>query len=443
MKTYTVIFALILGTIQGYSQEVNSYSLQQAQEYAVQNSYNSKTAQMDVEKARRRVKEITAVGLPQVDGNLSYQNYLKLPVTVIPADFVGGPAGSFETVSFGTEHSMTADITANQLIFDGSYIVGLRAAKTYVELSRNNQVKSEIDIRNQVAQAYYMVLAAEENAEILVENATRVEQIYNETKALYESGFVEEQDADQLKLNKMNIENSIANAKRQVVIARNLLKFQMGIPIADSLSLSDNIETLVASSNQPAFLMQEFDLNRHIEYKIMETRIRAGELTLRNEKAAYLPKLSGFFTHQQQAPSNEFNYLSDAVWYPSTFWGINLRVPIFSSFMRHNKVQQAKIDLDIAKVQQTQVEESLRMEVENARSNYAYALDSYETAKENLALAESIKNKTTIKYKEGLASSLELAQTETQYLTAQGNFIQSLLNLLNGKSQLDKALNNY
>ena len=287
MRSYLIIFALLFGSLNSQSQTPVSFSLKEAQEYAVQNSYSSQVALMDVEKSKKRVKEITAIGLPQVDGSVAYQNFIKLPVTVIPAEFSGGPPGEFQAVTFGTDQNMTADITGRQLIFDGSYIVGLQAAKTYLELSKNNQAKNDVEIKNQVAQAYYVALAAEKNASILTENAKRVNQIYKETKALYESGFLEEQDADQIKLNKMNLESSIKNANRQVKIAANMLKFQMGIPIADSILLSDKIETLVDSSNSPSYVIKEFDLNNHIDFRIAQTNVKAGELTLKNDEGSH------------------------------------------------------------------------------------------------------------------------------------------------------------
>jgi outer membrane protein TolC len=443
MRSYITIVVLLFCSLYINAQEVAQFSLKEAQDYAVKNSYNTRIAQEDVVKSKKRVNEITAIGLPQVKGSVAYQNFLKLPVTVVPADFFGGDPGSFQAVTFGTDHNMTADVTANQLIFDGSYIVGLQAARTYLELSKNNLVKNEIEIRQQVAQAYHMVLAAEKNEEILKKNLETVNTIHKETKALFENGFLEEQDADQVLLNKMNLQTSINNAQRQVKIAYNLLKFQMGMPIENEIALTEDIEGMVNSKSDAAHLDTAFTMENHIDYKIVMTNVRASELSLKNERSAYLPKLKGFFTHQQQSPSNEFNYFSDAEWFPSNFWGINLEVPIFSSLMKHNKIQQAKIDLDIANIQRIQMEENLRLQVDNARSNFAYALDNYHTAEENLSLAQRIKDKTNTKYKEGLSSSLELAQAENQYLTAQGNYIQSLLNVLNGKTELDKALNNY
>ena len=449
MKVESLLIITFLAITATHAQDDRSFSLKEAQEYAVINSYSAQTAQMDVEKSKKRVNEITAIGLPQVDANLSYQNYLRLPVTVIPADAfaVPGqpapPAGELIPVTFGTDHNVTADITANQLIFDGSYIVGLQAAKTYVELAKNNQVKSEIEIKTAVAAAYYNVLAASRNFEILEENLEKLETIYKETKAYYETGFLEEQDVEQIELTRMTLKSSIENARRQVKITNNLLKFQMGIPIAETITLTDKVDDLLAEGKNQEFLNTSFDVTNHIDYKIIATGIRANELTLKNEKYSYLPKLNGFVTHQQQSPSNDFNYFGDATWYPSTFWGLNLQVPIFSSFMRHNKVQQAKIELDKSQIQKTQMEDNLKMNVDNARSNYAYNLDNLNLAKENLELARRIVRKTTTKYKEGLSSSLDLAQTENQFLESQANYIRSLLNLLQSKIELDKALNNY
>lgn len=438
----TLIVALIIGSYQVKAQQ--AFSLKEAQDYALTNSYMAKDADMEITKAQKKKNETTAIGLPQINGSVSYQNYLEAPVQLVPAEFFGGDEGEFQEVQFVTDQSARAGITANQLIFDGSYIVALQASKTFLEISKNSKIKTEIEIKDAITQAYGMVLVAERNEKILAENKKNLEQTLFETGELYKNGFAEEQDVDQLKLLVANIANQYNNAKRQVDIAYNLLKFQMGIDITNDITLTEELDNLIGFSGDASILSKQFDYTTHIDYRIMENQERADVLLLRNEKMAYAPRLSAFYTYEQNSFANEFNFLgSDAQWFPSSYFGVSLNVPIFSSLSRHNRVQQAKIDLNQTRLQKIQVEQSLKMQAETAKSDYSFALDQYKTEKENLDLALRIKTKTEIKYNEGLSSSLELTQAQNQYLQTQGNYINSIFQLISAKSKLDKALNNY
>ncbi len=441
LKT-TLIAALLLCGIQLNAQQ--AFSLKEAQEYALINSYMAKDADMEVTKAKKKVNETTAIGLPQINGSVNYQNYLEIPVQLIDAAAFGGTPGTFEEVSFAVDQSIRAGVTADQIIFDGSYIVALQASKTFLDISRNSKIKTEIEIKDAITQAYGMVLVAERNEKIMEENKTNLEKTLFETSELFKNGFAEEQDVDQLKLLVANIANQYNNAKRQVDIAYNLLKFQMGIDIANDITLTEELDKMIGFSGDATVLDKQFDHTTHIDYRIMENQERSNVLLLRNEKMAYAPRLSAFITYEQNSFANDFNFFgSDAQWFPSSYFGLNLSVPIFSSLSRHNKVQQAKIDLDQTRLQKIQVEQSLKMEAETAKSDYAFALDQYNTQQENLALALRIKTKTEIKYNEGLSTSLELTQAQNQYLETQGNYINSIFQLITAKSKLDKALNNY
>ena len=443
MKTLLITALFLWVSVSSQAQGTKQFTLKQAQDYAIQNNYNVKNADLDLQNARKKVKETTAIGLPQVGGSLGYQNFVKQPVQLIPAEFAGGTPGEFEEIIFGTEQNASLDITANQLIFDGSYIVALQASKTFVLMSENQMKKTEIDIMESVAQAYYTVVVAEENAKLLKQSLTNLETTLKETEALYKNGFAEETAVDQLKLTKANIENNIENAERQVLIAKNLLKYQMGIKLAEEIELTENSEALLTFKSNEAFLTKEFNASGHIDYKIASTNVELLNLSLKNEKAKYLPTLGGYFTYQQNSFSNQFDFLGEAEWYPTQVWGLSLNVPIFTSFMRRSIVQQAQIDLEKGMNQQVQVEEGLKLQVQTARSDYAFSLKNFDNEKANLDLATKIYKNTEIKYKEGVASSFDLNQSNNQLLTTQGNYISAMLQLMNSKAALDKALNNY
>ncbi|MEZ4720426.1 MAG: TolC family protein [Flavobacteriales bacterium] len=448
MKNLTSLFIVIslFGNALAEAQEAKSFSLQEAMDYAVQHNYQLQQAKFDVDISKRKVKETTAIGLPQVNGEASYNNYIDIPTQVAPATAFNPAADADQLVPlrFGLPHSMSAGITASQLIFDGSYFVGLRAAKEYVKASEFGLQRSEIEVKNSVAQTYYSALAAMENIAALKENKANIERIYSETSALFDAGFLEKQDADQMRLLRSNTSNQLDFAERQLDNILNMLKLQMGIDIKENITLSDDIETIVTSQSDGSIslLDQPFSADRHIDFKSLEQSQKLSELSLSNERARYYPQLSAFFNHSQNAYRREFDFYNNSNWYPTTLWGVQLKVPLFSSLQGHQRVQQSKLELAKIQSQKTQLEQSLSMQALNAKSNYKSALDRYDNVKEDLELAKSIKERTRIKYNEGLASSTDLTTAENQYLTSLGNYINTTLELLNSKLALDKALGN-
>ena len=421
-----------------------SFNLLEAQNYAVEHSYMNQQAVKDVEKSERQVKETIGTGLPQISASGYYQNYIQVPIQLIPASAFGGPEDEFQEVFFGTEHQMGAAVNVDQLIFDGSYFVGLQASKVYLQITKNDLIRSELEVRNTVLVAYGDVLVAEKNVEILKNNKENLESNFEETKALYESGFLEEQDADQIELLLSTVTNNYERAVRAADIVRNQLKFTLGIDISAELTLTEELETIVTtSSDGNTTLSEEFDVTNHIDYQIIENQERASELLWKQQKSTYLPRLSAFYTAQTNAFSNEFDFLDNKKFFPSQLIGLNLNIPIFSGTSRINRVQQAKIDYEKTNIAKKQVEQQLELNLSNARSRYIFTLSQYNTSERNMDLADRIYNKTKIKYDEGISSSLDLNQASTQLLDAQADFINAALALINAKSQLNIALNKY
>lgn len=440
-KTISLLLASSF-TIMGWSQQ--SFSLQQARQYALEHNYQAKNAAYDVEVAQRKIKETIAIGLPQLSGKASYNNYIKQPVQLVPAEFFGGAPGEFSEIIFGTKQNATGELMATQLLFDGSYIVGLQATKAYLKLAKNQQRLSDLEVQEAVTNAYHMVLVAEKNVTILESSLEKVKRIWRETQAMFENGFVEESDVDQMAINYKNLENSYNNAKVQAEVARKMLNFQLGLNLEATIILTDGIDELAQMQSDQGFFQSTFDVSQNANYQLANTNLMLQGLQLKNQKAKYLPQLSIFATHQENSFGNEFNFLSsDATWFPTTLIGVNLNVPIFSSGMRRQQVKQANIE--VLKAEQTllQATQGAELEMLNARAEYNNALAVYQNETQSLKLAEKIKDKTTIKYQEGISSSFELTQAENQFLTTQGQYIQATFSLLSSKNKLDKALNNY
>jgi len=437
------LFGLMLFGSMASAQSL-SLSLIEAQQMAIDSSYATRNARFNTEKKRKEVKDVLANGLPQINGSAELQNFLDIPVQLVPAEFFGGEAGDFAEVKFGTKYNFNAGISATQLIFDGTYIVGLKASRTVVELSTNLELKSEQEIKFNVAEAYHTVLLAAENLKILQENLGNIQKTLDDTQALFENGLTEQQDVDQIKLNRNQIQINIDNTQRFLDISRQTLNFLIGIDLAREVVLTDNIENLVLISNDEKYLERDPELYTHPDYLVAKSNLEIQGLTVDGNKAAYYPSLSGFFNYRQTAQRNEFNFFDDnEPWFPTSIIGLQLNVPIWSSFQRKARVQQAEIGFKQSLMQLEQTEENLKLGVERARSNYENALKKWGNQKESIELARSISDKTNIKYSEGIASSFELNVAESQLLNEQSKYIQAALDLLTAKQNLDKALNIY
>lgn len=453
---------LILTTLLAFSSitwsQTLSLSLAEAQAKALETNRNAQISQLEIEKAERVVKETIATGLPQINAEGSFQHFLDIPTQVLP-DFISptvynvlideglvpdgsGGQPSFIPAQFGTEYTMSGGATLSQMIFNGSYLVGLKAAKSYVEMSELQKIKSDVDVREAVAESYHTALLAEENKEVLGESIITLEKILRDITAMYTEGFVEEQDVEQMQLTLNNLTSQYRNASRQQELTKQLLNFQIGIPLETIVLLTDNINTLTSDSSMDEMIGSASAIGTHPDLLIIDQGILLQELTLKEQKSRYLPRVNAFLSYSQQAQRNEFNFFeSGDDWFPSTVWGVNLTLPIFSSGMRHQQVKQVEIDLKEIQLQRELAADGLRLATTQAKSNYLFAKENFQMEEENMALAGRIRDKTRIKYKEGLSSSFELNEIENQYLQAQGRKIQTSMSLLSSLNELKKAYN--
>ncbi len=425
----------------GDNEPIQQLSLEQAREYALEHSAAMRTAQADLDIARRQIWETTAIGLPQIDGTLGYQYYLDIPTSLIPAEFFGGEPGEFEEIQFGTEHNLTATATVSQLIFYGQYIVGLRASRIFRELSAQNLKRSELEITNTITETYFLALVAGENLDIIRQNLRNMERTLYETEKMLEEGFTDPINVDQLKLTVSNMRNNISRLERQHKLTLNLLKFQIGMKVETRLELTDSLEELFDDLLLEASMAAEFEPQEHIDYRIMLSQETMSEMVLRREQTAYLPRLSASFTRQEMAMRDAFNFFdSDRSWFPSTYFGLNLNIPIFSSGMRRSQVQQARLELEKSRIAREQTRQSLILQMQEATTDFETSLEQYQNEKENMQLARRILDRTSIMHKEGMASSLELTQANDQLLNTQANYLGAMFDLLNAKNNLKKAL---
>ena len=419
-----------------------SFSLEEAMNYAMKNSYVLQNTSKDITIAQKKVWETITMGLPQVSGSASYNKNLKLAVMLMPAEFIGGDPGTYIPVRFGQTYNSDFGFSVNQLIFDGSYIVGVGSSQIYLNLAKQADEKAQIDIREAVTQAYYMVLISERALQAMSDNFENEKKIYDETKILYENGFREEQDVDQINLILRSAENEKLKAERELKIAKVVLKYAMGYSLDNDIQLTDQLEQyinpLVAKHNTI-----QFSFNSHIDYRLAVTNFQVSEKLLNLEKAAYLPQLNGYYNYSRNSYGNNANlFKSGYKWYPSSMVGLKLSLNIFGSGQKRAKVQQAEIAVEQADNQVKLAETTLEKDYLTAVANMENALASFNNDKANRELAEKIKTKTKIKFDNGMSSSTEMAQIETQYINAYRALVASTLQLLQADISLKKAIGN-
>jgi outer membrane protein TolC len=417
------------------------FTLAEAQQYALENSYAVKGTEYDVQVARKKVWETIADGLPQIEASADYNNNLDLSVSLLPAEFFGGTPGTYTPIKFGQRYTSSANISVSQKIFDGSYIVGTMAAKVFVQLSQDQKEKTEIEIINTISQSYFTVLVAEENYKTIQENLEINEKLLTETNAYYQNGFREELDVDQIRLLVNTSKNRLADAKRAIQTSRIILKFGLGIEIDKSLELTNSLDELVDPIRTESPVLSNFEISNHIDFRIVETQLKAQELIIKNEKAAYLPTISAFYNYGKNTSSDFTNvFKSDVPWFKSSVLGFQLKMPIFSAGQKRSKVNQAKINFMKLENVQEMTQQNLKMDVSISFSNLLNAQEKYENDLEGVEIAKRIFDRTHIKFNEGISTSTELSENEKQYLNSHSAYINSTLSLLTSKIAFEKAL---
>jgi len=464
MKKYLYILSFFAFTISLKAQEKTlQLSLDEAINFALENSYNNKAANNDINSAKEKVWETTTIGLPQINAKVDYQNFLKQPVSLLPAAAFDNTTSTIETVEqffdlqansqptppdgfipvvFGTQQNVNASVTLTQLLFDGSYLVGLQSAKTFLKISNQAKEKTELVTREAVINAYGNVLVTESSIDILNSNIKVLEKNYSDAKKIYENGFNEEEDVEQLEITLGNLKNQVNNVKRMKELAYQMLNLALGSPIETTLILTDSLDALAINNINLGLISESFNVNNHIDFRIAENNREGNRLMVKLQQSKGLPSLSAFVNYGSQAFADSFTFFdNNQSWFQSSLLGVSLNIPIFSSLGRSATTAQAKIALETADLRLEETKQRLSLQAEKAKNDYQFSIENYQTAKKNVGLAERIEKKQRIKFFEGISSSFDLLQAQNQLYTQQQNYIQSMLDVIASKATLENALN--
>ncbi|MEI7828375.1 MAG: TolC family protein [Prolixibacteraceae bacterium] len=425
------IFLLLLGVHKSDAQDTLRLSLKEARRLAFENNTNIRNSTIEMEIARKKIWETTAIGLPHIDSKAAYQ-FLPTVPTLPPGSFgPGTPA-----VSLGVKNNITFDVTASQLIFNGSYLVGLKAMKTLYLQTNENTEKVVQDVNESVINTYYMILVGEESLKNLQKSLDNVNQTAYQIKEMNKQGFVERTDVDQLDLTSNNLLNAINQVKGNLDVANRLLKIILGIDVSKNIHLTENLES---NENLPlnisTLVNQPFNIDKNIDFRIIKTAKDLTTLEYQNAIAAYMPVISGFYNHTEKTNKPSFDFSM------KDMFGINFSLPIFSSGQRMAAVSQKK--LAISKMENTKqfVYNNLMMQADQYQTDLKLKYEKYEIQKKSLTLSDEIYLRTLEKYKNGVSSSMDLTTTQNQYLTTLSSYYQSIYDLVTAKTKLEKLYN--
>jgi len=432
------------------SAEEKAFSLQEAVRYAMAHSPTLDNAKKDVQLSREKVNEIKAIGLPQINGSSNFMQYMHIPVQVVPNftnNFLppGAPRGAeFIELTFAQKYTSMNNLQLTQLLFDGSYLVGLQASRDVVNLYQILENRSAIEIENNVSKAYLLALLMKENVKMLEGNLTTIRKTLEQTTAINQQGLIEKLDVDRLTLTKNNLEIQLAKLKMQADITEKLLKFQMGMPIQETITLTDQLEKLMAEMNQD-FSQETLAINNRVEYKLLNKQIDLLKLDEKRYKMAYLPSLAFVMNQQYASYRSQFNFFESNLppnnrFIPSNYWALGLQVPIFDGLKKEAQRAQARLNREKAENDRLNFENAANLDAAQSQVKYTSSKSLLKQQQATKDLAQTIYQTTLKKFQAGVGSSFEYTQAETELTNANGNYLNAVYEVLVSQLELKKAL---
>jgi len=435
-KTIITFFCLILFNFSSFSQ---SFSLEDAKSYALEYNLTIVEANNAIELARLKITEVRGMGLPQVDINGNFNHFINLPVTVLEASFFNPFAAPGETIAFeaGTKFTSTGTFQVSQLVFNGTYIVGLQTASLFAKFQKNVSDQSKEDVIFNVIQAYELTAISKANLAFMDSLVATTAKMIEQQQNYLELGMMQQEDMDQLNYSLLNAKSVQTTAQIQFENTQSMLKLAMGYPIKEPISISNSIEELLQKE-----ALSKGDIHTNLTYSMLEKRVLLSELNLKNNRFANLPSLSAYFQQSYNAYRTEFNLFANEKWFPQTVWGLQLNVPIFSGLARFARTSQARVELLNTENQLTQMEQNLQFQELQSRNNLRGAKNKFELQKENVSLATSIYDNAITKKEVGNGNSIIVTQKHSQLLMAQAQYIASMVELFQARLAIDKLYNN-
>jgi len=427
-----LLTCMLLLAIGARAQAQEAMSLSDCILYALSNNPQIRVAQLQTTDAEWRIKENKSTGLPQLTGGINLQRFIQQPG--LPAEALGFSAPPGTKLTFALKNNFNWNVQANQLFFNNSYLQAIKAAKYYREYVGDQLEQTKVTVRNQVTDAYLPALLISENLGILDKNIGNLEKLLNDTKAITKAGFAEQLDVDRLELSLSNLRSERGSLARQQDVVINALKFAMGKPISDPLTLKDQVDKLNQDAGDVDLTSQMNFMKRPEYLTLLKGRDLSG-VQVDIYRKSWLPTVAGFIQYQGSWQGNDKLF-----WVPQSIFGVSVNVPIWDGGGTKAKKERAIIGVQTIEAQKQLLENALTLELDNARKQYLNAQERVKNQQKNLDLAKRIYDTTQTKYKAGVGSSFELVSAEQALYGAQQALMQAQYDLLTAKTAVKRAL---
>jgi outer membrane protein len=424
-KYLVIIVVLLFQASLSYSQESLRLSLMDARAYALEYNKTMKNSNFAIDKAQYALREAISAGLPQINASADYSNALGAKISIRFQE--GMPAAEIDI-----KPQSNLYLNVNQLLFSGNYIVGVQLATLSKEFSNLGLEKTELDVITAVSDAYYAVLITEEMLSILEKNVENLQDLYRKSEPMVHVGVIEQTDLDQLSVQLTSLLNVRSASERQAVLAKNLLRLQLGTSIDTELILLDTLEQLIEDSALENVLLNEFNPEGNIDFRMIQQQETLTRKMVDMNKANALPTLVAFYRYTHKLLKPDFDMS------PPNMIGLQLNIPIFSSGQRYSQTQQAKVDLKTVENNKALVEDQLRITERQMRFNFQNALETFENQQKNIEVSRRVYLNLKLKYGQGMLSSLDLINADNNYLKAESDYINSMMQVLSTRLQLEK-----
>jgi len=445
VKTWMISAAVIVfgGTAFAQQEDTATYtfSLKQSVDFALEHSTAIKSAEFDQEQAKEKTQEVMGIALPQISAGFQIQDFIEIPTSLIPAEIFGGPPGQFIPVQFGTRYNTSATISATQLLFNGTWLYGVKGAQVYQDLALKNVARTQIETSSEVTKAYYTAMVNQERKTLLNANLDRLKKIKDDTKALYDNGFVEKIDLDRITVTYNNLVTEVNNIQRLLDLSLVLLKYQMGMDQSATIVLSDKLADVTFQPSTPQ--SGKYDYSNRIEYQLMERNLAGRQLMFKAERIGYFPTVVFFATASAQRQSNELDIFGRNRWFPVGIIGLQVNVPIFDGLQRHYRVQSAQVGIYKAQNDLLMMQRTIDLQQAVARVNLQNSAATLDAQKANMDLAQNIFDVAQKKYDAGVGSNIEIINAQTSLKEAQTNYFNALYEAVIAKVDYDKAMGNF
>ena len=418
--------------------QVHAFSLAQAIDYAAKNSAKVKNALLDYKIQEQSNRATTSQALPQVSGTAGLTDYFQIPVSVVPGTFVQQPQEKLVPFAFATQYSANAGVTLKQVLFDGQVFVGLQARQTSLEYYKKNQELTEQQLRQNIYKVYYQLLLSKVQVELIDANIGRAQELLHNTTEMFKNGFSEKLDVDKATVQLTNLQSNKIQTLYNIDNGYLGLKVLMGMPVRDSLLLTDS---LTYEMVREGTLDNEYKYNDRKDYQVLELNRKLNEFDIKRYKKQYIPSASLTANYTQTGYGIDFSDIyRGKYWYPSSYVGLNINIPIFDGFYKDANIRQARLKLEQTNNNIDALKISIDNDVKNAQLKFGAALSDLDYQKKNMDLATGVYEQTRKKYEQGLGSNTEITAAQTDLVQAQNNYFNALYNAISAKVDYEYAI---